>query len=152
VSGLHLADLAGHQLGHGPGYSRRDHQPRQMDDPALERLVRRNAGAWKADQFRARPSNGDDLKPTTSVRTGRVQIQNDVIGFDPEQVTAAQIVGNSENVDMPRLDLQHPVAVIKQSGMTRVEQHPLARATHGRVLRGVVAGRIVTHSVITSFA
>ena len=86
-----------------------------------------------------------DLKPAAAARTGRVQIENDFTRFDPEQMTAPHVARDGKNVDMPRLDRQHLFAVIKQSGMTRVERHPLGRTIRGPVVRGGVAGQ-------TSFA
>ena len=123
-----------------------------MGDPAREKIVRCNAGARQTDQFRARAANCNDLKWSTAIRTGRVQIQNDFTRLDPEQMTAAHVAGDGKDVDMPRLDRQHLLAIVKQSGMTRVERHPLGRTARGRVFRGFAAGQAVGHSVITSFA
>src|SRR6185437_1560979 len=106
----------------------------------------------QARQLRARPPDANDLELAGAVRAGRVQIQNDFTRFNPEEMTAAHVGGNGKNVDMSGLDRQHPLAIIEQPRMARVEQHLLMPAMRSRLPRGFAAGRTVAHSVISSLA
>src|SRR5262249_4828575 len=108
--------------------------------------------ARQAHQLRAGSSDTDDLEPAGAIRAGRMQIQNDVTRFDPEQMAAAPVGGDDKNIDMTCLDGQHPFAIVEQPGMTGVDYGLLVPALRGLLPRGLAAGRFVAHSVTNSLA